>query len=197
MKTKKSILTIMVIYYIMIVAILYLGYKGKINLWLGPLQTIAGLSAFVGILILSQLVYSTRRIKSKIVSIVFFDIILFVLFLFLFVTFSDWINLSENIFGYIALAFSILICIVLGLLYFRKYKNYEIFEFKNKITLHTLLISSAFVILFLISYLMSYKLELLPGKELFKGFGVLVSLYIGIAICLWSLGSFLIIRISK
>ena len=195
MKTKKSILTIMVIYYIMIVAILYLGYKGKINLWLGPLQTIAGLSAFVGILILSQLVYSTRRIKSKLVSIVFFDIILFVLFLFLFVTFSDWINLSENIFGYIALAFSILICIVLGLLYFRKYKNYEIF--KNKITLHTLLISSAFVILFLISYLMSYKLELLPGKELFKGFGVLVSLYIGIAICLWSLGSFLIIRISK
>ena len=116
MKTKKSILTIMVIYYIMIVAILYLGYKGKINLWLGPLQTIAGLSAFVGILILSQLVYSTRRIKSKLVSIVFFDIILFVLFLFLFVTFSDWINLSENIFGYIALAFSILICTVLGLL---------------------------------------------------------------------------------
>ncbi len=199
MKTKKSILTILGIYYIMFAAILYLGYKEKINLWLVPLQTIAGLTVFVAFFIITQFIYSTRRIKSKLISIVFFAIILFVLLFFLFVTISEWTSLSENIYGYIALVLSILISLVLGLFYFRKHKNFEMVEFKNKISIHILLISAGFTILFLISYLMSYKLELLTSKEfeLFKGFGILVSLYVGIATCFWSFGSFLIVRTCR
>lgn len=183
----------------MVATILYLGYNEKFNLWLGPLQTIAGLAVFVTVIVLSQLIYSTIRIKSKIVTMVFFDGILSVLLIFLFVNLSEWTNLSEDIFGYIALVLSILISLVLGLDYHRKHHNHEITDFKNEITLHTLLISTAFSLLFLISYFMSYKLSLLPNKEsgLFTGLGILMSLYIGIAICLWSLGPFLLVRIYK
>lgn len=199
MRTKKSILTILVIYYFMFAIILYLGYNEKINLWLVPLQTIAGLAVFAAIFIVTQFIYSTRRIKSKLISIVFFDVLLFVLLFFLFVTISEWTNLSENVFGYISLVLSILISLVLGLFYYRKHKNYEIVEFLNKISHHTLLISAGFAMLFLISYLMSYKLDLLPSKEfeIFKGFGILVSLYVGIATCFWSFGSFLMLRTCK
>lgn len=198
METRKTSLTILIVYFIIIAVILWLGYIGKINFWLTPLQTIPGLIVFVIIFILTQLIFSLKSIKSKLLTLIFFNIILFILIFCLFVNIAEWANLSEDIFEYISLILSLFISLSLGFLYYKKNKDIETDEFKNRISLHTLLISSGFALVFLISYLLAKKLESSFDHILgLFGIGMIISLFIGIAIFLWTLGSFLMVRCFK
>ena len=198
MKNSKTFLTILIVYYIMIAAIFWLGFSGKINYWLTPLKTVSGLTIFAILTVLTQLIFSTERIKSKLVSIVFFDLLLVILLFCFFMVIAEWTDLSEDIFGYIALALSIIICLILGLYYYKKHKKIEIKEWLIKSSNHLLLISVSFTAIFLLSYLLLPVVASKTNKIFtFLGFGPMISLYTGTTIFLWTLGTYLIIRIKK
>jgi hypothetical protein len=198
MKNSKTILTILIVYYIMIATILWLGFSGKINFWLTPLKTVSGLTIFIFLTVLTQLIFSSERIKSKLVSIVFFYLLLVILLFCFFMVIAEWTDLSEDIFGYIALALSIIICLIIGLYYYKKHKEIEIKEWLIKSSYHLLLISVSFTAIFLLSYLLLPVVASKTNKFFtFLGFGSMISLYTGTTIFLWTLGTYLIIRIKK
>jgi hypothetical protein len=181
----------------MIAAILWLGFSGRINLWLVPLKTIAGISIFALLIVLTQLTFSSEKIKSKLARMILYDLLLLILVFCFLMVISEWTNLSEDVYGYIAFVISIIASLLLSFYYYQKHKNTEIKEWLIKSSKTLLFISVGFTAIFLLSYLI---LKMIENKTDFfivsLGFGSMISLYAGVTIFLWILGTYLLIKIK-